>query len=416
MTQRARPLNRIEDWLSVAVLCLLPLLPLLEIVSRKLFSRGIPGTIPLGQHLTLWIAFLGAALAARSDSLIALATASFLPERWRRPARLLTYSLGAAVCAALGRASLDLVLVERTAGEMVAWGIPVWAAMSVMPVGFWLIALRLIWRAAPDWRGRSIAAAGTLAPLCLAAVPPLWKPALLGPGSLLILAATALGLPIFAALGGAALLLFWIGGYPVSAVPVAAYQVSASPMLPALPMFTLAGYILAQGGAGRRLMRAFTASVGWMPGGLAVVTALILAFFTPLTGASGVTILSMGGLLLPLLTGARYPEKSSVGLVTVSGSIGLLLPMSLPVILYGVSARQPIDKLFVACLGPGLLLILVVAAWGASRGWVAGWRALPSTRARRPWRPGKPGGSCCFRWWFWPAISPGLPRWWRPRH
>ena len=92
----------------------------------------------------------------------------------------------------------------------------------------------------------------------------------------------------------------------------------------------MGGYILAEGGASRRLMRLFTAFFGWMPGGLAVVTTLVLAFFTPLTGASGVTILSMGGLFLPVRTRARYPERTSVGLVTVSGSIGLLFPPQPP--------------------------------------------------------------------------------------
>jgi C4-dicarboxylate transporter, DctM subunit len=137
-------------------------------------------------------------------------------------------------------------------------------------------------------------------------------------------------------------------------------------------LFTLGGYLLSEGGAGKRLMRTFTALVGWMPGGLAVVTTLLLAFFTPFTGASGVTILSMGGLLLPMLVKARYPEGTSIGLVTVAGSIGLLLPPSLPVILYGIYAQTPIDRLFVAGLIPGFLLIVAVAGWGAWRGWFSG--------------------------------------------
>ena len=124
-------------------------------------------------------------------------------------------------------------------------------------------------------------------------------------------------------------------------------------------------------------MRLFRAWVGWMPGGLAIVTVLVLAFFTPLTGASGVTILTMGGLLLPVLLGAGYPEKTSMGLVTVSGSIGLLLPPSLPVILYGYYSNQPIERLFVGGLLPGLLLITVVAGWGAFRGWQSGTERVP---------------------------------------
>jgi len=366
------PRPRLEDWLPVATLGLMTLLPLLEIVVRKVWVRGIPGTIPMVQHLTLWTAFLGAMLAARSDAHLSLSTATFLPERWRQPARLFTAALGAAVCTGLAWASIGLVQLEHKAGETVAWGIPAWVAVVVMPVGFALTGARLIGRATQSWRWRILVGASASLPLLMAAAAEPSRPALLWPAVLMLLAAAAAGLPIFAALGGAALLLFWAGGYPVSAVAVSGYTLTASPVLPAIPLFTLAGYILAQGGASRRLMHCFTAWMGWMPGGLAIVTTVILAFFTPLTGASGITILSMGGLLLPVMVKARYPESTSIGLVTVSGSIGLLLPPSLPVILYAVTAQQPIDRLFVASFIPGLVLIVVVAAWGASRGWLAG--------------------------------------------
>ena len=113
-------------------------------------------------------------------------------------------------------------------------------------------------------------------------------------------------------------------------------------------------------------MRLFTALVGWMPGGLAIVVTAVLAFFTPLTGASGVTILSMGGLLLPVLVGARYSERTSIGLVTVSGSIGLLFFPSLPVFLYSFYAGVPVDRLFVAALVPG-----IAAWWRSSLAWAA---------------------------------------------
>lgn len=363
---------KVENSFSVALLAVMSLLPLLEMAGREMFGRGIPGSIPIVQHLTLWIAFLGAALATRSERLLALSTAAFLPVRLRRPMKIFTSALGAAIAVCLFLASLDLLLVEREAGGEVAWGIPVWVAISIMPAGFAVIAGRLIWHAAETVRGRLLAASALAIPVVLGLFPSLQAAELLVPGLVLILLATALGLPIFAALGGAALLLFWSDGIPVAAVPVETYRLSATPMLAAIPLFTLGGYILAEGGASRRLMRSFTALVGWMPGGLAIVTTLLLAFFTPLTGASGVTILSMGGLLLPMLTQAGYREKSSVGLVTVSGSIGLLLPPSLPVILYGISAKTPINQLFIGGILPGVILILLVAGWGASQGWRAG--------------------------------------------
>jgi C4-dicarboxylate transporter, DctM subunit len=369
--------RRFERWVSIAVLALMSALPLIEIAGRRLAGGGIPGSIPVVQHLTLWITFLGAALAAGSDRLLALSTGSFLPDRWQARVRLVTSACGAAVSGSLLVASLDLVSVEREAGDIIGWGIPVWVAVSIMPLGFGLVAGRMIWRSSERGRGRLAAACGLVVPVLVFLYKDATPAGLLLPGSLVILCATALGMPIFAALGGAALLFFWGNGVPIAAVPSETYRLSASPMLPAIPLFTLGGYLISEGGAGRRLMRTFTALVGWMPGGLAIVTTLLLAFFTPFTGASGVTILSMGGLLLPMLLKARYPEPTAVGLVTVSGSIGLLFPPSLPVILYGIYAQTPIDRLFIAGLVPGALLVLVVAGWGAWRGWSAGAERTP---------------------------------------
>ncbi len=366
-----------ERWVSVGMLALMAALPLIEIAGRRLAGGGIPGSIPVVQHLTLWITFLGAALAASSDRLLALSTGTFLPEPWRSRLRVITNALGAGVAACLALASYDLVAVQREAGGTIGWGIPDWVALSIMPAGFALVAARMIWRASASWRGRLLCAAGLLLPALLALYKDAAIPSAVLPGSILILCAMALGMPIFAALGGAALLFFWGNGVPVAAVPAETYRLSASPMLPAIPLFTLGGYIFSEGGASKRLMRTFTALVGWMPGGLAIVTVLVLAFFTPFTGASGVTILSMGGLLLPILLKAKYPEKAALGLVTVSGSIGLLFPPSLPVIMYGIYAQTPIDRLFISGLLPGLLLVAVVAGYGAWAGWSAGAERTP---------------------------------------
>ena len=372
---------QLENGLSIGVLAAMSLLPLLEIAGRSLIGRGVPGSIPLVQHLTLWIAFLGAALAARSNKLLALSTAEFLPQRWIQPVRILLAVLAVGIAGSLLAGSLDLVRVERASGGKVALGIPVWVALSIMPAGWALVAGRLIWNASGNWRGRILAVSGLSIPFLFGLAEPFRGSGVILPASIVIFVATAFGLPIFAALGGMALLCFWNDAVPLAAVPGESYRLTASAYLPAIPLFTLGGYILAAGGASRRLMRSFTALFGWMPGGLAIVTTLVLAFFTPLTGASGVTILSMGGLLLPLLVKARYPESTSVGLVTVSGSIGLLLPPSLPVILYGIYANVPIDQLFIGGLLPGFLLILVVAGWSAGRGWWTGALRTPVPRS-----------------------------------
>ncbi|MCB9384878.1 MAG: TRAP transporter large permease subunit [Bryobacterales bacterium] len=250
-----------------------------------------------------------------------------------------------------------------------------------MPLGFLAVAAWLVWKAGKTWIGRAASLWGLLVPAAFAWWPAVGEWPVRGPGLLVIAAATALGMPIFAAIGGAACLLFWYDMTPIASVPTETYRLAASPMLPAIPLFTLAGYLLAEGGASDRLTRLSRALVGWMPGGLAVVATLVLAFFTPLTGASGVTILSMGALLLPALTSGGYPERTSLGLVTVSGSIGLLFPPSLPVILYAFYADQPIEKLFVGGLLPGFLLVAVVAGYAASVGVRRGVETTPFSGA-----------------------------------
>jgi len=363
--------RRCEDAVSIAAIGLVAALPLAEVVMREWLGTGLAGSIPIVQHMTLWVSFLGAVLAARSDRLLALSTGSFLPERWRPAAKVAQSFVCVAITSILCVASLELVSIDRAYSDVTAWNIPVWAFTAIMPLGFALITLRVIWHASTTWPGRGLAVVGCAASLVLAAIPGAAQDVILWPLAAVIVAGMLLGMPIYAALGGAALLLFWEEGTPLSAVPGETYRMATSPMLPAIPLFTLAGYILAAGGSSHRLLRFFSAAVGWMPGGLAIVVTFVLAFFTPLTGASGITIVAMGGVLLPMLINGRYRESDSLGLVTVSGSIGVLFPPSLPVILYAYYAEISLDQLFIAGIGPGLLLVVAVAAWAAWRG-VAG--------------------------------------------
>jgi len=206
------------------------------------------------------------------------------------------------------------------------------------------------------------------AALYLVARPPIDPDHLVVPAFLALLLATALGAPVFTALGGAAIILFWGAGEPIASIPVETYRLTVSPTLPTIPLFTLAGYFFAEGGASKRLVRVFRALAGWVRGGPAIATALVCAFFTSFTGASGVTILALGGLLMPVLVQSRYSEKSSLGLLTACGSLGLLFPPSLPVILYGIVSHTPIDRLFLGGFLPGILMLLIVAWWGGREG------------------------------------------------
>ena len=165
-------------------------------------------------------------------------------------------------------------------------------------------------------------------------------------------------------LGGAALILFWGEDTPIASISLTHYSMVTNPTLPTLPLFTLAGYFLAEGGASKRLIRVFQALLGQFRGGPAIVTVLACAFFSSFTGASGVTILALGGLLLPVLMGAGYSERSTLGILTGSGGLGLLFPPSLPLILFAIVASSnatgagvTIEKMFLAGFGPGVLLV-----------------------------------------------------------
>jgi tripartite ATP-independent transporter DctM subunit len=153
-----------------------------------------------------------------------------------------------------------------------------------------------------------------------------------------------------------------------SAVMVELYRIATNPTLVAIPLFTFAGYVLAESKTSVRLVNLSRALFGWIPGGLALVVLVTCAVFTAFTGASGVTIVALGGLLYPILLKEKYSESFSLGVITTSGSLGLLFPPSLPLILYALVAKLSIDKLFVAGLLPGVLLVIVLGLYGMREG------------------------------------------------
>ena len=351
------------------MLLALLVLPLAESLLRTLFSRGLPGAAPFAQHLTLWVALVGGALAARDGKLLSLASGELLGEgRWGRAARVGSAAVAAAISLLLARASWEVVLVDRAAETELAAGVPVWWAQLVLPLGFLAIGLRLVERAGEGWRGRAVALLGAAAGLVLGQFPQWLEGVPVWPGLLVVVAATAAGGPIFAALGGAALLLFMADGVPIAAIPAETYRLAVSPILPSIPLFTLTGFVLAQGDASERLLRVFRALFGWIPGGTAVMAAVLCAFFTVFTGGSGVTILALGALLFRALQADGYRDRFSLGLLTASGSLGLLFPPALPLILYGVVAQVPIEDLFLGGVLPGVLLVGLIAAWGMREG------------------------------------------------
>jgi len=384
VTLAAAVFRRVEQSVLVATLALATILPLIDAFGRPLGRLHVPGSAAYVQQLTLWLAFVGGLAATGQAKHLTLSTAEFFGEGLaRRLSRLLAFSVAAAVVGILAYASAQIVIANRVEAKVLPIGLPEWVSEIVMPVTLGAMALQFAWKASDRWWGRlvgllAIPAAFALGLLPAGAAGHVW------PLAIVILGAALLGAPVFVAMGGIALVLFFSEGTPVAAVSAEVYRLIASPTLPAIPLLTAAGYVLAESGAAGRLVRFFRAVFGWMPGGIAVMVAAVCAVFTTFTGGSGVTIIALGGLVYPILRKDGYSEGFSLGLVTASGSLGLLFPPSLPVILYSVvasTASQTVaaDDLYLAGLLPGLVLVVLTAFYGVVIGRRAGTERVPFT-------------------------------------
>jgi len=364
-----RPWHYAESLCLTFFFGIMLLLPLLDILTRKFHVSLISGSLNLVQHTVLAIMMLGAAIAAREGKLLSLSsTSSLIPERFKTAAHIFTAALGAAFTLYLCVAGFQYSMVEKEVGDIIAIGIPKWVVLFLLPAGFAVVFFRMVWRSGETLAQRAItlALAGALASLGLifTTIP---QPLLYAAFAILLFA-VVMGTPVFVALGGSALLFLWNSDTPIASIPAETYRMVVSPTIPNIPLFTLTGYLLAEGGASKRLLRVFQAWFGSLRGGPAIVTALVCAFFTCFTGGSGVTILALGGLLMPILLAEKYNERDALGLLTSAGSLGMLFPPSLPVILYGVVSHTAIDQLFLGGILPGFLLLGVTAIWGITKG------------------------------------------------
>lgn len=359
----------IENSILAIALASIAILPVAEMILRATGSAGIPGSSAITQHLVLVVGMVGGAIAARERRMLSLSTVeAFLKGRARSIAHLVTHGLAAGVAAWLAIAGAQFVVDERAAGSELAWGIPLWWVQLVLPVGFALVAVRLATAASDSWKGRIAAFAIVAAVIALGVFGPADPSNLVAPALVLLGLATLLGAPIFVTLGGAALILFWGDGEPIASIPIDHYRLVTNATLASIPLFTLAGYFLAEGGASKRLLAVFQAWFTGFRGGPALVTALACAFFTSFTGASGVTILALGGLLMPILLAEGYRERTALGLVTGASSLGMLFPPCLPIVLYAIVAQVPMRDMFLAGILPGILLVFVTVLWGIRAG------------------------------------------------
>lgn len=183
----------------------------------------------------------------------------------------------------------------------------------------------------------------------------------------ILLVLMLLGAPIFVVISGLALYLLASAQIDLSAMIIEMHRMATTPILVAIPLFTFGGYILSESGAPKRLIRLSDAFLGWLPGGLSIIALMTCAAFTALTGATGLTIIALGGILLPAMLRGRYQEGFSLGLLTTSGTLGLLFPPSLPLIVYAIVAKVRIDHLFLGGILPGILLVVLLSAFSVHR-------------------------------------------------
>ena len=370
-----------ENGAMALAMAVLVILPLTGIVLRPLIHSGLDGGGAIVQHLVLIVGMLGAVMAAREGRLITLSNLEemFLRGRARDASRMVCAAASASISVLLGVAGLQFVQSEREFPTILAYGVPTWWIELALPLGFFLVAWRLVLRSSARWANRVAALVLASAIVAVFVWPPLPHVQMAWIAVAALAIVTGLGIPAFTTLGGMALILFWAIDQPIASIPIGHYSLVTNPTLPTLPLFTLAGFVVAEGQAPQRLIEVFRALFGRMIGGPAIVTVLVCTLFTSFTGASGVTILALGGLLMPMLLSGGLKEKDALGLITGSGSLGLLLPPCLPLILYAIVAKVPMGQMFLAGLLPTVVMVVAISCWGV-------WRSRGSAQTAEPFQ------------------------------
>lgn len=375
-------IHAVENVALALALSIALAVPIIEMIIRFTGGTGIRGASSLVTHTTLWIGMIGGMVAAREVRLLGFAgITAFVKGPWKIAMTAFADGVAAAVSLALANSSWTFMISEKEGGTQLGFGVATWVAQAALPVGFAIIAARLVYHSGDRWRVRAIAGAIAIAVaiVLIGHGEWFWGSAGYWAGLTGILAAGVLGMPIFAVLAGVTIVLLCAGDLPLATIPLKHYSLTTNPTLPTVPLFTLAGYFLAEGGTSKRFVRFFGAWFGWLRGGTAIVAALACAFFTTFTGASGVTILAMGSLLLPVLISSHMKERNALGLITSSGALGLLFPPSLPLILYAIIAGTVlanldvgsaglgnigIEQMFLGGMLPGTVLVTVTMIWG----------------------------------------------------
>lgn len=380
-------LHKFENLFACVAILLLALFPTLEVIARKFFHTGVPNSTVYTNHLVLIVTFVGAMITAREKKHLSLALDLKLKRSVRSWIDIANAFIATAITTAFALSSFSFALNAFAPGRKLGL-FPIRGVALVMFVGFTVMVIRFIIAAPGKGKGKLPAALGIPFGIFLTIEPivnvllyyfdevPGFLDKMLEvftasyaviayPIIILLILSAVFGQRIFVVLGGIGYILFARIAEPLEVVPNEAYSMLISHMIPAIPLFTIAGFILSESKAGERLVRLFKALFSWFPGGLAIMAILVCTFFTTFTGASGVTILALGALLSYVLVQGKYKQRFSYGLLTASGSVGLLFPPSLPIIIYGVVAGVSIKDMFIGGVGPGIVMVLALAIFVA---------------------------------------------------
>lgn len=384
--------TKIEFSTAVLVFLILAFIPVLEILSRLIFNNGIRAAEAYISHAVLWVAFLAGMIASKENAHLSLTSGrDVFSGRLEVVSTAMSRIFSSGISFGLATASVSFLLIgfdpEQSVGIL-----PIRFVVFIIPLSFFVMAIRFLFVHHGEKGARSVSAPVIILSVLLGLFlsipsfsnmlymmlpePPLFLDSLsmlyydffyyaAVPMIILLLVTTVSGTPIFILLGGIAFFLFSKDWGSLEILPNEAYNLLTGSSVPAIPLFTLTGFILSESKAGERLVRLFKSVLGGLPGGMAVMAVMVSAFFTTFTGASGVTILALGGLLSFMLhESGEYKDGFIKGLLTSSGSIGLLFPPSLPIIMYAVMAQISVKEMFLGGLIPGSILVLALSVMG----------------------------------------------------
>jgi len=367
-------LNRAIDWLCLFLFLILISFPIFQILGRYISFFSIPASQEIVQHMTLWIGFIGAVIAARSNKLLSVVREPVFDASTKVSwPKFFVHVFSLSIVFVLSISYLKMIQIGFQYPDYIAPYIPTWFAQAIIPVGLILIWYQMVMTSSTDFKYRVLLTVISIIPTIILYFWqfPLANPLLLWTKVLFAISLVAFGLPIFILLASLSIFFFlsepseWATNYDlISTISDSAYRIVVSPTLAAIPIFTLAGYILAESNISERLIRFFKASLGWLPGSTVLIVVLLCAFFTALTGGSGVTILALGAILYPILIHDGYSKQFSLGIITTAGSLGLLFPPSLPAIIYSVTAGINPLELFKQAFISAIFLMSIMFFYG----------------------------------------------------